>query len=114
VSSDFWAPGDPIADQVFSSKNGKTLADASGYTLHFGEIHGQDGQVIDEVMVGLYRAPHSYTGEDSVEISCHGSHFIVKEILQALTAAGCRQAKPGEYTQRAYLNGKLDLSQAEA
>jgi tRNA modification GTPase len=104
----------PIADQVFSSKNGKTLADASGYTLHFGEIHGQDGQVIDEVMVSLYRAPHSYTGEDSVEISCHGSHFIVKEILQALTAAGCRQAKPGEYTQRAYLNGKLDLSQAEA
>ncbi len=103
-----------ITDRVFTPKNGKTLANASGYTLHFGEIHRKEGQVIDEVMVSLYRAPHSYTGEDSVEISCHGSHFIVKEIMQVLIAAGCRQANPGEYTQRAYLNGKMDLSQAEA
>ncbi|MDO4994961.1 MAG: tRNA uridine-5-carboxymethylaminomethyl(34) synthesis GTPase MnmE [Bacteroidales bacterium] len=104
----------PIADKVFSAKNGKPLADASGYTLHFGEIHDKEGQIIDEVMVSLYRGPYSYTGEDSVEISCHGSQFIVKEIMQVLIAAGCRQAKPGEYTQRAYLNGKMDLSQAEA
>lgn len=103
-----------ITDRVFTPKNGKPLANASGYTLHFGEIHRKEGQVIDEVMVSLYRAPHSYTGEDSVEISCHGSHFIVKEIMQVLIVAGCRQANPGEYTQRAYLNGKMDLSQAEA
>lgn len=103
-----------IADKVFSAKNRKPLADASGYTLHFGEIRNQEGMVIDEVMVSLFRGPRSYTGEDSVEISCHGSHFIVKEIMQVLIAAGCRQANPGEYTQRAYLNGKMDLSQAEA
>ena len=71
-------------------------------------------EVIDEVMVSVFRAPHSYTGEDSVEISCHGSRYIINKVLELLVEHGCRMARPGEFTQRAYLNGKLDLSQAEA
>lgn len=71
-------------------------------------------EVIDEAMVSVFRAPHSYTGEDSVEISCHGSRYILNKVLELLVENGCRMAQPGEFTQRAYLNGKLDLSQAEA
>jgi len=82
-------------------------------TIHYGHI--KDGaEVIDEVMVSIFRAPHSYTGEDSVEISCHGSRYILNKVLELLIACGCRMAEPGEYTMRAYLNGKMDLSQAEA
>ena len=82
-------------------------------SLHYAHI--KDGfEVIDEVMVSVFRAPHSYTGEDSVEISCHGSHYILNKVLELLVQHGCRMALPGEFTQRAYLNGKMDLSQAEA
>ena len=82
-------------------------------TVHYTRI--QDGsEIVDECMVFVFRAPHSYTGEDSVEISCHGSHYILNKVLSLLIENGCRQAAPGEFTQRAYLNGKMDLSQAEA
>ena len=82
-------------------------------TIHFGRIISQD-QIIDEVLVSIFRAPHSYTGEDSVEISCHGSRYILNKVIELLIQNGCRMAQPGEYTQRAFLNGKMDLSQAEA
>ena len=88
-------------------------------TTHFTRIIVRDAvsphqEVIDEVLVTIFRAPHSYTGEDSVEISCHGSNYIINKVLELLVQQGCRMAQPGEFTQRAYLNGKLDLSQAEA
>ena len=103
-----------ITDHVFVSANGKPLTDANPNTIHYGEIKDQDGNTIDDVLVSVFKAPHSYTGEDSTEISCHGSRYILQQVLQRLTQAGCRQADPGEYTRRAYLNGKMDLSQAEA
>lgn len=83
-------------------------------TTHFAHITNPSGELIDEVMVSVFRAPKSYTGEDTAEISCHGSSYIIKKILEALIDNGCRMANPGEYTMRAYLNGKMDLSQAEA
>lgn len=83
-------------------------------TIHFTRINNGKGEIIDEAMVSVFKAPHSYTGEDSAEIYCHGSSFIVREILNLLVDKGCRMANPGEYTMRAYLNGKMDLSQAEA
>jgi len=83
-------------------------------TIHYGTIQNTTGDIIDDVLVSIFRAPHSYTGEDSVEISCHGSRYIISKVLELLIQNGCRQALPGEYTQRAYLNGKMDLSQAEA
>lgn len=86
---------------------------AAANTIHY--THVKDGnEVVDEVMVSIYRAPHSYTGEDSAEISCHGSSYIIQQILNLLISKGCRMANPGEFTLRAYLNGKMDLSQAEA
>lgn len=91
-----------------------TLASAKGYTLHYGRLTTIGGEDIDDVVVSVYRAPRSYTGEDSTEISCHGSRYVLQMALQALIDAGCRQAEPGEYTRRAFLNGKMDLSQAEA
>ena len=103
-----------LTDIVFRSAGGKSLCEAEGYTIHYGEIIDKTGEVIDEVLVSVFRAPHSYTGEDSTEISCHGSRYILRQVLQTLIDRGCRQAQPGEYTQRAYLNGKMDLSQAEA
>ena len=103
-----------ITDHVFVSASGKPLTDANPNTIHYGEIKDQDGNTIDDVLVSVFKAPHSYTGEDSTEISCHGSRYILQQVLQRLTQAGCRQADPGEYTRRAYLNGKMDLSQAEA
>lgn len=99
-----------IVDGVFSG----CLAKARPNTLHYGEIVSDDGETIDNVVVAVYRAPHSYTGEDCAEISCHGSRYIVQQLLMLLQAHGARQAEPGEYTRRAYLNGKMDLSQAEA
>ena len=103
-----------IIDQVFKAiKNGKQLKDQAVQTIHFGRIMDGD-ETIDEVLVTLFRAPHSYTGEDLIEISCHGSVYIQQRILQLLVLKGARMAKPGEFTERAYLNGKMDLTQAEA
>lgn len=101
-----------ITDRIFQGR--QPLADAKGYTLHFGKIVAADGSTFDEVLVSVFRAPNSYTGEDSVEISAHGSSYILQGICQLLVNHGCRMAGPGEYTQRAFLNGKMDLSQAEA
>ncbi len=102
------------ADKVFQSpKKDKNLADQPANTIHFGQIIYNEA-VIDEVVVAIFRAPHSFTGEDIVEISCHGSTFIQQKILEILVENGARLAMPGEFTQRAFLNGKMDLSQAEA
>ena len=103
-----------LTDKVFVSVSGKELSAAKPNTLHYGEIKDKDGHTIDDVLVSVFRAPHSYTGEDSTEISCHGSRYILQQVLQRLIEVGCRQAEPGEYTRRAYMNGKMDLSQAEA
>ena len=125
-----------IADKVVTCRKG-SISESKGYSLKYGFIYdsanncssedfetspkvencsknGANGQVIDEVLVSIFRAPHSYTGENSVEISCHASSYIVSSILNLLYAAGARAAEPGEFTQRAYLNGKMDLAQAEA
>ena len=103
-----------IAGKVFQSPNKKKLlTEQPANTLHFGQIVFKD-EVIDEVVVSIFRAPHSFTGEDIVEISCHGSTFIQQKILEVLVETGARLALPGEFTQRAFLNGKMDLSQAEA
>lgn len=98
-------------DRIFRGQ--QPLSGAKGHSLHYGRIE-QQGRTVDDVLVSVFRAPRSYTGEDSVEISCHGSQYIVSEILHLLIAAGARMAEPGEFTIRAYLAGKLDLSQAEA
>ena len=103
-----------IADSVFQSpKSGKKLADQKPNTLHFGSVTDEN-ELIDEVVVSIFRTPHSFTGEDVVEITCHGSVYIQQRILQLLISKGARMALPGEFTQRAFLNGKMDLSQAEA
>lgn len=99
-----------IVDPLFPSKQ---LSNQPSHTLHVGFLRF-NGKPLDEVVVALYKAPRSYTGEDVVEISCHGSAFILEEVLHALIANGARLAKPGEFTQRAFLKGKLDLTQAEA
>ena len=103
-----------ITSRIFKpAKAGKLFNDQKPYTLTFGCIY--DGEeIIDEVLVSLFRAPHSYTGENSTEITCHGSSYILQQVMQLLIKNGCRMAQPGEYTQRAFLNGKMDLSQAEA
>jgi len=103
-----------LTDIIFRTSGRKSLCTAKANTIHYGEIVDAAGNVIDEVLVSVFRAPHSYTGEDSTEISCHGSQYVLRKVLQMLIDCGCRQAKPGEYTLRAYLNGKMDLSQAEA
>ena len=102
-----------IVDATVQIKGGKCSL-FKGFTIHYGIIYKSDGAFLDEVLVSIFRAPHSYTGEDSVEISCHASSYIVSEILSLLTTAGARMAKPGEFTERAFLNGKMDLTQAEA
>lgn len=103
-----------ITERIFTPvKVGKQLSDKKPYTLTFGHIHNEK-EIVDEVLVSLFRAPHSYTGEDSTEITCHGSTYILQQVMQLLIKNGCRMAQPGEYTQRAFLNGKMDLSQAEA
>lgn len=99
-----------ILSQIFS----KDLTNVSPNTIHYGHIVDKASNLIDEVLVSVFRAPHSYTGEDSVEISCHGSRYILQRVLDLLCQNGCRMANPGEFTMRAYLNGKMDLSQAEA
>ena len=103
-----------IAEMVYKSPQiDKKLSDQKANTLHFGTIRSGD-DLVDEVVIGLFKAPHSFTGEDIVEISCHGSVYIQQQILQLLISQGARLAQPGEFTQRAFLNGKMDLSQAEA
>lgn len=102
-----------IADKVIDVK-GESLSETEGYRLRYGTIFADDGSVLDNVIVSVFRAPHSYTGENSVEISCHASRFIVNAVLELLVNAGARIAAPGEYTRRAFVNGKMDLAQAEA
>ena len=101
------------ADKFFESKSGKKLKDCNGYSISYGNFL-VNKEVLDEVVISLYKGPHSYTGEDVVEISCHGSNYIQQEIISSFTSSGVRLASPGEFTLRAYLNNKKDLSQAEA
>ena len=103
-----------ITDKIFTPISGQKLITRKPYTLTFGHILSSKGEVIDDVLISLFKAPHSYTGEDAIEISCHGSSYILQQVMQLLIQNGCRAAGPGEYTQRAFLNGKMDLSQAEA
>ena len=103
-----------ITSRIFTPIGGKPLNERKPYTLSFGKILSGEGEIIDEVLVSVFRAPHSYTGENSTEISCHGSSYILQQVMRRLIECGCRTALPGEFTQRAFLNGKMDLSQAEA
>ncbi len=102
-----------VADKVFASVNGKTLQDAKGYTALYGKVKGEKGD-IDEAVALVFRAPKSYTGEDVVELSVHGGSYVLKETLRAVLVAGAKPAERGEFTRRAFLNGKLDLIEAEA
>lgn len=105
-----------ITDKIFRpvDKHSTPLDKRDANTINFGFIRNGKDEIIDEVLVSIFRAPHSYTGEDSVEISCHGSSYVLQQVMSLLIENGCRSAGPGEYTQRAFLNGKMDLSQAEA
>ncbi|PJE41721.1 MAG: tRNA uridine-5-carboxymethylaminomethyl(34) synthesis GTPase MnmE [Flavobacterium sp.] len=102
-----------IAEQVFQSVSGKSISQQKTHTIHLGHIV-DEGKVYDQVLLSIFKNPHSYTGEDVIEISCHGSTFIQQQIIQLLLRKGCKMAQAGEFTLRAFLNGKLDLSQAEA
>ncbi len=102
----------PCVDRIFRGKT--PLAQSRGYSLHFGTLHEADGTLLDEVLVSVFRAPHSYTGENAVEIACHGSDYIVSRIMDLLLQNGAKMAAPGEFTQRAFVHGKMDLSQAES
>lgn len=104
----------PRAFDIVSSHCSVCFHSVAANTIHFTRLVNTEGETIDEVLMSIFRAPHSYTGEDSVEISCHGSKFILNKVMELLIQSGCRMANPGEYTMRAYLNGKMDLSQAEA
>ena len=99
-----------IAENIFQ---GKSLIDQPSHTIHYGNLI-DDGKIIDEVLISVFREPNSFTKENSVEISCHGSPVIIKEILKVLLKQGARLAEPGEFTKRAFLNGRFDLAQAEA
>jgi len=99
-----------LVSQVF---RGKDLTQQASHTIHFGSIHDNQ-RLLDEVLVSIFKGPKSFTQEDAVEISCHGSNFVVQQIIQLLVQCGARLAKPGEFTMRAFLNGRLDLAQAEA
>lgn len=103
----------PIVEQIFQMKSGKRLSEAESHTVHYGYIC-DNGEVMDEVMVILMRAPKSYTREDVVEVDCHGGIYVLKRILEVIVAHGARPADPGEFTKRAFLNGRIDLSQAES
>ncbi|MFN0175729.1 MAG: tRNA uridine-5-carboxymethylaminomethyl(34) synthesis GTPase MnmE [Saprospiraceae bacterium] len=100
-----------ITDKIFK---GKSLENQASHTAHFGKIVAEDGRILDEVLVTIFKGPNSYTGEDTTEISCHGSPYILQEIIQLCLEKGARLAEPGEFTLRAFLNGKMDLTQAEA
>ena len=99
---------------IVSCRDGRDVASAPGYSVRYGHVFMQDGSLLDDVLVSVFRAPHSYTGEDSAEISCHASRYIVDNIMFMLAGQGIRAAAPGEFTRRAFLNGKMDLAQAEA
>ncbi len=101
-----------IADQLFYGK--RKISECISHTVHFGKLQSRDGKIIDEVVTTLFRSPNSYTGEDVVEISCHGGVFVAKRALEEIVSSGAQLAEPGEFTKRAFLNGKIDLSQAEA
>lgn len=104
-----------ICDQIFQPKRaGKNLSTQKAYTLTYGSVIGNNNETIDDVIAAVFRTPHSFTGEDTVEITCHGSTYIQQQILQSLISKGCRIAQPGEFTRLAFMNGKMDLSQAEA
>ncbi len=102
-----------IIDSVFEPRSGAPVSSASSHTLHLGNLSGDEG-IIDEVLVSLFRQPHSYTGDDAIEISCHGSPYIQQKIIELLISRGARMANAGEFTMRAFINGKFDLAQAEA
>lgn len=103
-----------VGDRVFRAASGETLSAAAGYTCRFGHVQDESGAWLDECIATVFAAPKSFTGEDVVELSCHGGLFILKTVLQAVFAAGAAPAAPGEFTRRAFLNGKMDLAQAEA
>ena len=103
-----------ITDKIFNSKSGKTIADMKSYTISFGNIIDSELNIIDEVLVSKFVSPNSFTGENVIEISCHGGMAVVKMVMKELIKAGARLAENGEFTKRAFLNGKVDLSQAEA
>ena len=102
-----------IVAPLFNSKSKKDLREQATHTLHLGNIM-DDARIIDEALISIFHGPKSYTGEHTIEISCHGSQYIQQEIIQLLIRKGCRSAEAGEFTLRAFLNGKMDLSQAEA
>ena len=102
-----------IADKIFNSVSGKRVTEMKGYTASFGKI-SENGEDIDEAVALVFKAPHSYTGEDVVELSCHGGLYITKRVLRAVLNAGAVPAQAGEFTKRAFLNGKIDLTEAEA
>jgi tRNA modification GTPase len=101
-----------ICDRLFRGK--KKLSECQSHTVHFGLFVGNDGSAVDEVIATIFKAPNSYTGEDTVELSCHGGQFVARRLLEEVTKAGARLAEPGEFTKRAFLNGRIDLAQAEA
>lgn len=103
-----------VVDRVYKSKKGIRVSDFETNTIHYGHCFDQQGKLIDEVLVSFMKAPHTYTAEDVVEINCHGGYIAVRAILKAVIAAGARLADPGEFTRRAFMNGRIDLSQAEA
>ncbi|PWN05859.1 tRNA uridine-5-carboxymethylaminomethyl(34) synthesis GTPase MnmE [Rhodohalobacter mucosus] len=108
------ASGRGVIEKVQNCFRGKDLTKVESHTVHFGKIVHKDGRVVDEVLVTVLRSPKSYTGEDTVEVSCHGGVLVTQSVLETILDQGIRAAKPGEFTQRAFLNGKLDLEQAEA
>lgn len=103
-----------ITSKIFEPHKGLPLEKRQNYSLSYGKIQSTDGEIIDEAIVAIFKAPHSYTGETSTEISCHGSSYILQKVILLLIENGCRVAEPGEFTKRAFFNGKMDLSQAEA
>ncbi len=106
--------GKNAIERVSQCFKGKNLPEVDSHTVHFGKILNKKGNVVDEVLATVFRSPKSYTGEDTVEISCHGGVLVTQAVLETILAQGVRSADPGEFTQRAFLNGKLELSQAEA
>ena len=100
-----------IVNQVFKGKN---LLEQASHTIHFGSIRTKENRIVDEVLASLFVAPKSYTGENVVEVSCHGSNYIIQQLIELFIDHGARMAQPGEFTLRAFLNGRMDLSQAEA
>ena len=103
-----------LTEKIFRAHKGKKLDEAKSSTLSYGWIVDAEEKPVDEVLVSVFRSPHSYTGENSTEISCHNSPYVMQKVMQLLLDNGCRLAQPGEYTQRAFMNGKMDLSQPKA